>query len=112
MRGCSHFRLFLLFMLGLGCLTILGCSSLSALPSRIELIQRVPYQITRVNNHRIAYLDVGQGPPLILIHGFGGSMWQWEHQYSVLAHTHRVIILDLLGSGLSDKPEESEATRS
>lgn len=94
-------------MLGLGCLTILGCSSLSALPSRIELIQRVPYQITRVNNHRIAYLDVGQGPPLILIHGFGGSMWQWEHQYSVLAHTHRVIILDLLGSGLSDKPEDA-----
>lgn len=94
-------------MLGLGCLTILGCSSLSALPSRIELIQRVPYQTTRVNNHRIAYLDVGQGPPLILIHGFGGSMWQWEHQYSVLAHTHRVIILDLLGSGLSAKPEEA-----
>ncbi len=94
-------------MLVLGCLTILGCSSLSVLPSRIELIQRVPYQTTRVNNHRIAYLDVGQGPPLILIHGFGGSMWQWEHQYSVLAHTHRVIILDLLGSGLSDKPEES-----
>ncbi|MBA3968428.1 MAG: alpha/beta fold hydrolase, partial [Nitrospirales bacterium] len=85
----------------------MGCSSLSVLPSRIELIQRVPYQTTRVNNHRIAYLDVGQGPPLILIHGFGGSMWQWEHQYSVLAHTHRVIILDLLGSGLSDKPEEA-----
>jgi pimeloyl-ACP methyl ester carboxylesterase len=73
----------------------------------IELIQRVPYQITTVNKHRIAYLDVGQGPPLILIHGFGGSMWNWEYQYSVLAHTHRVIIPDLLGSGLSDKPENA-----
>ncbi|MDR4461748.1 MAG: alpha/beta fold hydrolase [Nitrospirales bacterium] len=107
MQGCCDFRSFILFMVVLGCLTILGCSSLRALPSEIELIQRVPYQTTRVNTHRIAYLDVGQGPPLILIHGFGGSMWQWEHQYSVLAHTHRVIILDLLGSGLSDKPEEA-----
>ena len=89
----------------LGCFTTLGCSSSTPLPSRIELIQRVPYQITTVNNHRIAYLDVGQGPPIILIHGFGGSMWNWEYQYPVLSRTHRVIIPDLLGSGLSDKPE-------
>jgi pimeloyl-ACP methyl ester carboxylesterase len=92
----------------LGCVTTLGCSSHPPPPSRVvELIQRVPYHITTVNNHRVAYLDVGQGPPLILIHGFGGSMWNWEHQYSILARTHRVIIPDLLGSGLSDKPEES-----
>jgi pimeloyl-ACP methyl ester carboxylesterase len=32
-------------------------------------------------------------------------MWQWENQYSPLAQTHRVLIPDLLGSGLSDKPE-------
>lgn len=91
----------------LGCFTTLGCSSSTPLPPRIELIQRVPYLVTTVNNDRIAYLDVGQGPPLILIHGFGGSMWQWEHQYSVLARTYRVIIPDILGSGLSDKPKEA-----
>jgi pimeloyl-ACP methyl ester carboxylesterase len=91
----------------LWCFTTLGCSSPTPLPSGIELIQRVPYQITTVNKHRMAYLDVGQGPPLILIHGFGGSMWNWEYQYSVLARTHRVIIPDLLGSGLSDRPEDA-----
>ena len=32
-------------------------------------------------------------------------MWNWEYQYTGLASSHRVIILDLLGSGLSDKPE-------
>ena len=53
----------------------------------------------------MAYLDVGQGKPVILIHGFGGSMWQWEYQYLPLAQTHRVLIPDLIGSGLSDKPE-------
>ena len=107
MSGCSPTRSLPFFMAVFGCFTTLGCSSSTTLPSRIELIQRVPYQITTVNNHRIAYLDVGQGPPLILIHGFGGSMWQWEYQYTILAQTHRVIIPDLLGSGLSDKPEEA-----
>jgi pimeloyl-ACP methyl ester carboxylesterase len=107
MSGCSRPLSLSFFMAVLGCFTTLGCSSPTPLPSRIELIQRVPYQITTVDNHRMAYLDVGQGSPLILIHGFGGSMWNWEYQYSVLARTHRVIIPDLLGSGLSDKPEDA-----
>jgi pimeloyl-ACP methyl ester carboxylesterase len=58
-----------------------------------------------VKDHRMAYLDVGKGKPVILIHGFGGSMWHWEYQYLALAQTHRVLIPDLIGSGLSDKPQ-------
>lgn len=107
MTGRSRLLSLPFFMAVLWCFTTLGCSSHTPLPSGIELIQRVPYQITTVNKHRMAYLDVGQGPPLILIHGFGGSMWNWEYQYSVLARTHRVIIPDLLGSGLSDRPEDA-----
>jgi pimeloyl-ACP methyl ester carboxylesterase len=61
--------------------------------------------IAFVHDQRIAYLDVGAGPPVILIHGFGGSMWQWEHQQHTLSQHFRVITLDLPGSGLSDKPE-------
>jgi len=58
-----------------------------------------------VHDQRIAYLDVGTGPPVILIHGFGGSMWQWEHQQHALSQHFRVLTLDLPGAGLSDKPE-------
>lgn len=32
-------------------------------------------------------------------------MWHWEYQYLPFAQTHRVLIPDLIGSGLSDKPE-------
>lgn len=53
----------------------------------------------------MAYLDVGEGKPVILIHGFGGSMWHWEYQYLPFAQAYRVLIPDLIGSGLSDKPE-------
>ncbi len=94
-----------LFFLVTWYLTLVACSSSVPLPPSVELIQRVPIQTIQVKDHRVAYLDVGQGTPVILIHGFGGSMWQWEYQYHPLAQSHRVIIPDLIGSGLSDKPE-------
>lgn len=70
-----------------------------------DALQRHPVHTVTVGGHRIAYLDVGSGPPVILVHGFGGSMWQWEYQQDALAAQHRVITLDLPGSGLSDKPD-------
>jgi pimeloyl-ACP methyl ester carboxylesterase len=94
-----------LFSATLLCLLITACSSPPSIPSQFEAIERMPIQTTLVHNQRIAYLDVGVGPPVILIHGFGGSMWQWEHQQHTLSQHFRVLTLDLPGSGLSDKPE-------
>lgn len=68
-------------------------------------IERIPIKTVLVHDQRIAYLDVGTGQPVILLHGFGGSMWQWEHQQHALAQQFRVITLDLIGSGLSAKPD-------
>ena len=65
----------------------------------------MPIHTVLVHDQRIAYLDVGAGPPVILIHGFGGSMWQWEYQQHALSQHFRVLTLDLPGAGLSDKPE-------
>jgi len=65
----------------------------------------MPVQTALVHGQRIAYLDVGAGPPVILIHGFGGSMWQWEQQQHTLSQHFRVLTPDLPGAGLSDKPE-------
>lgn len=65
----------------------------------------MPIHTVLVHDQRIAYLDVGTGPPVILIHGFGGSMWQWEYQQHALSQHFRVLTLDLPGAGLSDKPE-------
>ncbi|WHZ13515.1 MAG: Hydrolase, alpha/beta fold family [Nitrospira sp.] len=81
-----------------------GCAATPEMPPWFDAIQRFPVKIASVNGHRIAYLDHGQGPPLILIHGYGGSMWQWEYQQMPLAAHFRVITPDLIGSGLSDKP--------
>lgn len=87
------------------CMLLGSCAAPDSLPPWFDAIERLPLKSVTVNGHRIAYLDRGQGPPVMLIHGFGGSMWQWEYQQAALARHFRVITPDLLGAGLSDKPE-------
>jgi len=87
------------------CHTMIACSSPSPIPAQFDAIERIPIHTVLVHGQQIAYLDVGTGPPVILIHGFGGSMWQWEHQQHSLSQHFRVLTLDLPGAGLSDKPD-------
>jgi len=84
---------------------MVACSSPSPIPAQFDAIERIPIHTVLVHGQQIAYLDVGTGPPVILIHGFGGSMWQWEHQQHTLSQHFRVLTLDLPGAGLSDKPD-------
>jgi pimeloyl-ACP methyl ester carboxylesterase len=82
-----------------------ACAAREPLPPWFDSIERIPLQSIEVHGHRIAYLDVGRGTTVILLHGFGGSMWQWEYQQAALAAHARVITPDVLGAGLSDKPD-------
>jgi len=52
----------------------------------------------------LRYYDLGSGPPLILIHGIGGDADEWALCIEALSARHRVLALDLLGFGRSDKP--------
>ena len=51
--------------------------------------------------HGTASVDVGEGEPLVLIHGVGLRLDAWAPQVSALAATHRVIAVDLPGHGAS-----------
>lgn len=56
--------------------------------------------------HTVKYAVAGNGPPLLLIHGFGASIGHWSKNIPVLsAAGYRVYALDLLGFGDSDKAE-------
>lgn len=46
----------------------------------------------------------GTGPPLLLVHGLGGSRRTWDHIIDEFAATHTVIAPDLPGHGESDPP--------
>ena len=55
-------------------------------------------------------LDEGEGPPVLLLHGFPDSLDLWRHQVPALTGAgFRVIAPDLRGFGRSDAPEEVEA---
>lgn len=86
-------------------LLLTACTTQPESPPWFESILRLPVKTAQVEQFRMAYLDAGQGRPVILVHGFSGSMWQFEYQQAPLTAALRVITPDLLGSGLSDKPE-------
>ena len=56
--------------------------------------------------HRIFWRKGGahDAPVLLLIHGFPTSSWDWEALWPELAQRYRVVTLDMIGFGFSDKP--------
>lgn len=104
-RGASTFASTAPCTLWLGTMLLLAACAHTEFPIWFDGIHRLPLHSVLVDGQRLAYLDEGEGPPMILIHGFGGSMWQWEYQSTALAGNFRVLTLDLLGSGFSDKPD-------
>jgi pimeloyl-ACP methyl ester carboxylesterase len=52
----------------------------------------------------------GDGPPLLLIHGWPGSWYYWRLVMPALAREFEVIAVDQRGIGLSDKPEDGYDT--
>ena len=60
------------------------------------------------NGIKINYYEAGQGPPVMLLHGFGASAYSWRFLGPALAQDNRVFTLDLKGYGLSDKPEDGK----
>lgn len=59
-----------------------------------------------VDGGRMHYVDEGEGPPIVLVHGTPVWSFVYRHLIRDLAATHRVIAPDHLGFGLSDKPED------
>lgn len=62
---------------------------------------------------RIAYDDVGEGDPVVLVHGFASSRddnWREPSWYETLVDAgRRVVALDVRGHGESDKPRDPAA---
>jgi pimeloyl-ACP methyl ester carboxylesterase len=64
-------------------------------------------QRARTTGGELAYLDLGEGPAVVLLHGFPQSSFAWRDLAGLLAGRFRVIAPDLLGAGDSAKPEDA-----
>lgn len=57
-----------------------------------------------IGGHQYHYVDEGQGPPVVLVHGNPTWSFCYRNIIADLRCDHRVIAMDHVGCGLSDKP--------
>jgi pimeloyl-ACP methyl ester carboxylesterase len=63
-------------------------------------------EVETVNGRRIFIRERdGAGPPVLLLHGYPSSSYDWREQFELLAE-RQLIAFDFLGFGLSEKPPE------
>lgn len=55
---------------------------------------------------RLHFVEAGNGPLIILYHGFPSYWLSWREQFEAFAPHYRVIAVDGLGAGLSSKPDD------
>ena len=69
-------------------------------------------KLEAVLGHSIFVLDEGDSslPTIVLLHGFPTSSWDWQPIWSELIKNYRLIALDMLGFGFSDKPNSRTYT--
>ncbi len=74
-------------------------------PSTVRLDGPWVHRDVHANGIRLHVAEAGEGPLVLLLHGFAGFWWSWRHQIGALADAgYRVVAVDLRGYGDSDKP--------
>ncbi|CAN7723705.1 alpha/beta hydrolase [Variovorax paradoxus] len=68
--------------------------------NELNLPERFDFQ-----GHAVAWGSIGEGPPAVLLHGTPFSSAEWRRIAPCLARERRVFYFDMLGYGLSDKPD-------
>ncbi|MEQ8330394.1 MAG: alpha/beta fold hydrolase [Longimicrobiales bacterium] len=58
-------------------------------------------RVAEVNGMSLSYVDIGEGEPLLLLHGFGETGSTWDPILDALRAEHRLIVPDLPGHGYS-----------
>jgi pimeloyl-ACP methyl ester carboxylesterase len=68
-------------------------STMATMPKQANIFQQVVF--------RLYYETYGQGKPLLLIHGNGGSIRDWRYQLPYFAQSYKVIAVDSRAQGKS-----------
>lgn len=60
----------------------------------------------RIGDVRMHYVDEGEGPPLLMVHGNPTWSFYWRRLIEAFRGRYRVVAIDHVGCGLSDKPQD------
>ncbi|GAB3869173.1 alpha/beta hydrolase [Kibdelosporangium lantanae] len=74
-------------------------------PSALRIDGPWAHRDVHANGIRLHVAETGEGPLVLLLHGFGQFWWTWRHQLTALSDAgYRAVAVDLRGYGDSDKP--------
>src|SRR5277367_5178205 len=93
------------FIAGLGAAA--GAAGCQSDPIYAQAVSGVLHRTVEANGIHLHFAEQGEGPLVILCHGFPECLYSWRHQLRALAKAgFRAMALDLRGYGRSDRPEE------
>jgi pimeloyl-ACP methyl ester carboxylesterase len=74
-----------------------------------QILDRVEHGYAENGDVRIHYATLGEGPLVVMIHGFPDFWYTWRHQMEGLADDFQVVAIDQRGYNLSSQPEGIES---
>ncbi len=70
-----------------------------------DVFDRVEHSYADNDGVRIHYASLGEGPLVVMIHGFPDFWYTWRDQMAALSSEYHVVAVDLRGYNRSDKPD-------
>ena len=67
------------------------------------------HDLISTNGINLHYVTQGEGPLMLMLHGFPEFWYSWRHQIPEFARDYKVVALDLRGYNDSDKPQDADA---
>ena len=71
-----------------------------------KLYPFAPHYTTTAGGHRLHYVDEGKGPAVVMVHGNPTWSFYYRNVIQELSGSHRCIVPDHIGCGLSEKPQD------
>ena len=92
-----------------GCLALLLASAMAAFTvsaaESTDVWEEAEHHYADNNGTKIHYATLGEGDPVLFVHGFPDFWYSWRHQMATLAPHFKTAAMDTRGYNLSDKPE-------
>src|SRR5690349_5361897 len=95
-----------LLVCAIGCLSL--CAAGAEDSSLLAIERRVAHGFATNNGVRIHYAALGQGPLVVMIHGFPDCWLTWRQVMDALAKDYEAVAIDQRGYNLSDQPRGVE----
>ncbi len=90
-----------LLVLAIACLAV-------GVASAEDVFDRVDHHFVDNNGVKIHYVTLGEGPPVLFVHGFPDFWYSWKDQIAGLSDGYKCIAMDTRAYNQSDKPEGVE----